>query len=169
MIIVGAAFPYLLQSVMILALCFLWVAALLDLRSHMRTGVTSHKILVFIAISGLAQEIAVWGEYLCNLQSCTKNSQGVRCPYMLQGRALSLLSRPTIYGPGSLGHLTRPALCYEDSSSCWRFLAHLASAAFLAISLRRSGDSFSARALPPLLAPSFPSATAAGFFSSAMQ
>jgi hypothetical protein len=51
MIIVGAAFPYLLQSVMILALCFLWVAALLDVQSHMRTGVTSHKILVFIAIS----------------------------------------------------------------------------------------------------------------------
>ena len=51
MITVGAAFPYLLQSVMILALCFLWVAALLDLRSHMRTGVTSQKVLVFIAIS----------------------------------------------------------------------------------------------------------------------
>jgi hypothetical protein len=51
MIIVGAAFPYLVQSVMILVLCFLWVAALLDVRSHMRTGVTSHKISVFIAIS----------------------------------------------------------------------------------------------------------------------
>ncbi len=51
MIIVGAAFPYLLQSAMILALCFLWVAALLDLRSHMRTGGTSQKVLVFIAIS----------------------------------------------------------------------------------------------------------------------
>ena len=51
MIIVGAAFAYLLQSVMILALCFLWVAALLDVRSHMRRGVTSCKILVFIAIS----------------------------------------------------------------------------------------------------------------------
>jgi hypothetical protein len=51
MIIVGAAFPYLVQSVMILVLCFLWVAALLDVRSHMRTGVTSQKILVFIAIS----------------------------------------------------------------------------------------------------------------------
>jgi hypothetical protein len=51
MIIGGAAFPYLLQSVMILVLCFLWVAALLDVQSHMRTGVTSHKILVFIAIS----------------------------------------------------------------------------------------------------------------------
>jgi hypothetical protein len=51
MITVGAAFPYLVQSVMILALCLLWVAALLDIQSHMRKGVTSHKILVFIAIS----------------------------------------------------------------------------------------------------------------------
>jgi hypothetical protein len=51
MIPVEAAFPYLVQSIMILALCFLWVAALLDIRSHMRTGVTSHKVLVFIAIS----------------------------------------------------------------------------------------------------------------------
>jgi membrane-associated HD superfamily phosphohydrolase len=51
MITVGAAFPYLVQSVIILALCFLWVAALLDIRSHMRTRVTSQKVLVFIAIS----------------------------------------------------------------------------------------------------------------------
>ena len=51
MITVGAAFPYLVQSVMILALCFLWVAALLDIRSHMHTRVTSHKVLVFIAIA----------------------------------------------------------------------------------------------------------------------
>jgi membrane-associated HD superfamily phosphohydrolase len=51
MITVGAAFPYLVQSVLILALCFLWVAALLDIQSHMRTRVTSHKVLVFIAIS----------------------------------------------------------------------------------------------------------------------
>ncbi len=51
MITVWAAFPYVVQSVMILALCFLWVAALLDVQSHMRKGVTSHKILVFIAIS----------------------------------------------------------------------------------------------------------------------
>ena len=54
MITVGAAFPYLVQSVMILALCLLWVAALLDIQSHRRRGVTSHKILVFIAISVLA-------------------------------------------------------------------------------------------------------------------
>jgi hypothetical protein len=51
MITVGAAFPYLVQSLMILALCFLWVAALLDVQSHMRTGGTSHNILVLIAIS----------------------------------------------------------------------------------------------------------------------
>ena len=51
MITVGAALPYLVQSVLILALCFLWVAALLEIRSHMRTGGTSQKVLVFIAIS----------------------------------------------------------------------------------------------------------------------
>jgi len=51
MITVGTAFPYLVQSVIILALCFLWVAALLDVQSHMRTGVTSQKVLVLIAIS----------------------------------------------------------------------------------------------------------------------
>jgi hypothetical protein len=51
MITVGAALPYLVQSVLILVLCFLWVAALLDIQSHMRTGGTSHKVLVFIAIS----------------------------------------------------------------------------------------------------------------------
>jgi amino acid transporter len=50
MITVGAAFPYLVQSIMILALCFVWVAALLDIQSHMRKGVTSHNILVLIAI-----------------------------------------------------------------------------------------------------------------------
>ena len=50
MITVGAAFPYIVQSLMILALCFLWVAALLDVQSHMRKGVTSHNILVLIAI-----------------------------------------------------------------------------------------------------------------------
>ena len=50
MITVGTAFPYLVQSLMILALCFIWVAALLDVQSHMRKGVTSHSILVLIAI-----------------------------------------------------------------------------------------------------------------------
>jgi hypothetical protein len=51
MITVETAFPYLVQSLMILVLCFLWVAALLEIRSHMRTGVTSQKVLAFIAIS----------------------------------------------------------------------------------------------------------------------
>ena len=51
MITVGAAFPYLVQSLMILALCLLWVAALLDVQSHLRKGVTSQNILVLIAIS----------------------------------------------------------------------------------------------------------------------
>ena len=40
---------------------------------------------------------------------------------------------------------------------------HLAAAAFLAIIFRRRADKDSARALPPLDAPSFDSATAAGF------
>jgi hypothetical protein len=51
MITVGTTLAYLLKSVMILALCLLWVAALLDIRSQMRTGVSSHKVLVFIAIA----------------------------------------------------------------------------------------------------------------------
>jgi hypothetical protein len=51
MITVGANLSYLLQSAMILVLCFLWVAALLDIRSQMRRGVSSGKILVFIAIA----------------------------------------------------------------------------------------------------------------------
>ena len=51
MITIGATLSYLLQSAMILALCFLWVAAMLDIRSQMRRGVSSHKILVFIAIA----------------------------------------------------------------------------------------------------------------------
>ena len=51
MITVGATLSYLLMSATILALCFLWVAALLDIRSQMRREISSHKILVFIAIS----------------------------------------------------------------------------------------------------------------------
>ena len=51
MITVGATLSYLLESVMILTVCFLWVAALLDVRSQRRRGVSSHKILVFIAIA----------------------------------------------------------------------------------------------------------------------
>jgi hypothetical protein len=51
MITIGATLSYLLQSAMILALCFLWVAALLDIRSQMRRGVWSPSILVVIAIT----------------------------------------------------------------------------------------------------------------------
>lgn len=40
-------------------------------------------------------------------------------------------------------------------------------AACLAISLRRSFESFAARAFPPFLPPNLPSATACGFFSAA--
>lgn len=42
---------------------------------------------------------------------------------------------------------------------------HLASAAFLAISVRRFLLSLAARIFPPLSPPSLPRATAAGFFS----
>ena len=41
-----------------------------------------------------------------------------------------------------------------------------ANTAFRAISLLRLAESFAARALPPLSPPSFPNATAAGFFPS---
>jgi hypothetical protein len=51
MINIGPTLSYLLQSAMILALCFLWVAALLDIRSQMRRGVSSPSILVVIAIA----------------------------------------------------------------------------------------------------------------------
>jgi hypothetical protein len=51
MITIGATPAYLVQSAMILALCFLWVAALLDIRSQMRRGVSSPSILVFMAIA----------------------------------------------------------------------------------------------------------------------
>jgi uncharacterized membrane protein YidH (DUF202 family) len=51
MMTIGATLSYLLQSAMILALCFLWVAALLDIRSQMRRGVSSPSILVVMAIA----------------------------------------------------------------------------------------------------------------------
>jgi hypothetical protein len=89
-------------------------------------------------------------------------------PLHATGAGFGSFFRPTIYGPGSLGHLTRPVLCYEGSSSCWRFLAHRALAALRADSDLSSLVIFAARALPPLLPPSFPNATAAGFFSSVM-
>jgi hypothetical protein len=59
MITVGATLSYLLKSVMILALCFLWVAALLDIRSQMHRGVSSHKLLMFIAIAIAISVLAV--------------------------------------------------------------------------------------------------------------
>ena len=48
---VGATLAYLLESAIVLALCSLWVVALLDIQSQMRRGVSSHKILVFIALA----------------------------------------------------------------------------------------------------------------------
>jgi hypothetical protein len=51
MITIEPTLSYLLKSAMIVALCLLWVAALLDIRSQMRRGVSSHRILVFIAIA----------------------------------------------------------------------------------------------------------------------
>jgi hypothetical protein len=59
-----------------------------------------------------------------------------------------------------------------QSGRCFRFfsvvffsLAHLARAALRALALRSSGLSLEALILPPLEPPSFPSATALGFFS----
>jgi hypothetical protein len=51
MMTVGATLAYLLESAIVLALCSLWVVALLDIQSQMRRGVSSHKILVFIALA----------------------------------------------------------------------------------------------------------------------
>ena len=61
MITIAATLSYLLQSAMILALCFLWVAALLDIRSQMRRGVWSPSILVFIAIAISALAVCLIG------------------------------------------------------------------------------------------------------------
>lgn len=44
------------------------------------------------------------------------------------------------------------------------YFAQRAAPAFRAISFRRAGESFFARAMPPLDAPSFPNATPIGFF-----
>ncbi len=51
MIAAGATLSFLLKSVVILTVCFLWVAAMLDVRSQLRTGASSHKSLVFMAIA----------------------------------------------------------------------------------------------------------------------
>ena len=48
---VGATLEFLLGSAMVLALCSLWVVALLDVQSQVRRGAYSHKTLVFIAIA----------------------------------------------------------------------------------------------------------------------
>ena len=52
-------------------------------------------------------------------------------------------------------------VCQSEESG--DFFSQRFSAAFLAISLRRSGDKASLRALPPLSPPSRPSVTAAAF------
>ena len=51
MIAVGATLAYLLESAIVLALCSLWVVALLDIQSQMRRGIPSHRILVFLALA----------------------------------------------------------------------------------------------------------------------
>ncbi len=51
MMIVRATLAYLLESIIVFALCSLWVVALLDIQSQMRRGVSSYKILVFIALA----------------------------------------------------------------------------------------------------------------------
>ena len=43
--------PYLLGSAMILSLSFLWVTALLNIRSQMRKEVFSPSVLVFMAVT----------------------------------------------------------------------------------------------------------------------
>jgi hypothetical protein len=47
----AALLPYLMGSAMILLLSFLWVAALLNIRSQMREEVFSPPVLVFMAIT----------------------------------------------------------------------------------------------------------------------
>jgi AcrR family transcriptional regulator len=59
---------------------------------------------------------------------------------------------------------TPAALSTSEAAASLRF-RHLVWAAFLAISARRFLDRAFARARPPFAPPSFPSATAAGFFS----
>ena len=47
----AALLPYLLGSAMILSLCFLWVTALLNIRSQMHKEVFSPSVLVFMAVT----------------------------------------------------------------------------------------------------------------------
>jgi hypothetical protein len=51
MMTVGATLSYLLESIIVLALCSLWVVAVLDIQSQMRRGVSSYKISMFIALA----------------------------------------------------------------------------------------------------------------------
>lgn len=53
----------------------------------------------------------------------------------------------------------------QDSKTSYSLGFQRARAAFLALSARSSAVIFAARAFPPFAPPSFPSATAAGFFS----
>jgi hypothetical protein len=48
---VGATLEFLFGSAIVLALCSLWVVALLDIQSQVRRGAYSHETLVFIAIA----------------------------------------------------------------------------------------------------------------------
>jgi hypothetical protein len=48
---VGATLEFLLGSAMVLALCSIWVVALLDIQSQVRRGAYSHRTLVSIAIA----------------------------------------------------------------------------------------------------------------------
>jgi hypothetical protein len=47
----GALLPYLMGSAMILLLSFLWVVALLSIRSQRRKEVFSSTVLVFMAVT----------------------------------------------------------------------------------------------------------------------
>jgi hypothetical protein len=46
----AAVIPYLSGCVMILLLCLLWVTGLLDIRSQMRNGIFSPRVLVLVAV-----------------------------------------------------------------------------------------------------------------------
>jgi hypothetical protein len=59
---------------------------------------------------------------LCGIVGLTDGGlRSVGAAHVSQPRAFALsCPSPAIYGPGVLGYLTRPVLCYEDSSSCCR-------------------------------------------------
>jgi hypothetical protein len=101
-----------------------------------------------LATTGFAPKVAGDSKViLLNLKS-----SGCKMPYTQQGRFILILPPHHLRAGFSFFAVgTRPVVCYDDSSSCWRLLAHLASAAFLAIADLCSGVSFSARALPPFI------------------